>query len=138
VIVSIYAPLGEYLKNQHRNYIPMTFDEVERLIHRRLPKSKKYPAWWSNNPSNNVMTVQWLEAGYVTEAVDIAAEKLVFRKVHGGSALPNKSTDEGAETMKAKRRHPIFGCMADTLFVAPGVDLTAPADADWGKVYEDE
>ncbi|MHB1104204.1 MAG: helix-turn-helix transcriptional regulator [Devosia sp.] len=33
--------------------------------------------------------------------------------------------------------HPAFGCMKDTLTILPGVDLTEPADPDWGKVYDD-
>ncbi|WP_292410113.1 helix-turn-helix domain-containing protein [Mesorhizobium sp.] len=32
---------------------------------------------------------------------------------------------------------PLFGCMAGTLTLLPDVDYTAPADADWGKVYDD-
>lgn len=32
---------------------------------------------------------------------------------------------------------PLFGCMAGTLTLLPHVDYTAPADPDWGKVYDD-
>jgi len=34
--------------------------------------------------------------------------------------------------------HPAWGCMKGTLTIMPGVDLTAPADPDWGKVYDDD
>jgi transcriptional regulator with XRE-family HTH domain len=33
--------------------------------------------------------------------------------------------------------HPLFGCMVGTLTLVPDVDYTAPADPDWGKVYDD-
>lgn len=33
---------------------------------------------------------------------------------------------------------PLFGCMAGTLTLLPDVDYTAPADPDWGKVYDDD
>jgi transcriptional regulator with XRE-family HTH domain len=33
---------------------------------------------------------------------------------------------------------PIFGCMKGTMTIPPDLDLTAPADPDWGKVYTDE
>jgi len=33
-------------------------------------------------------------------------------------------------------RHPLFGALKDVTFIPPGVDLTEPADPDWGKVYE--
>jgi transcriptional regulator with XRE-family HTH domain len=32
---------------------------------------------------------------------------------------------------------PLFGCMTGTLTLLPDVDYTAPADPDWGKVYDD-
>ncbi|WP_292587557.1 helix-turn-helix transcriptional regulator [Mesorhizobium sp.] len=31
---------------------------------------------------------------------------------------------------------PLFGCMSGTLKLLPEVDYTAPADPDWGKVYD--
>ena len=33
-------------------------------------------------------------------------------------------------------RHPLFGALKGVTFIPPGVDLTEPADPDWGKVYE--
>lgn len=34
--------------------------------------------------------------------------------------------------------HPIFGCMAGTITVMPGVDLTEPMDFEWGeKLYNE-
>ncbi|MEA2936481.1 MAG: hypothetical protein QOD74_3127, partial [Variibacter sp.] len=60
----------------------MTFAEIERITGSKLPpKAQHQRAWWSNNPSNNVMTKVWLEAGYETERVDMAGRKLVFRRV---------------------------------------------------------
>jgi hypothetical protein len=38
---------------------------------------------------------------------------------------------------KKTERHPLFGALKGMTFVPPGVDLTEPADPDWGKVYED-
>lgn len=32
---------------------------------------------------------------------------------------------------------PLFGCMAGTLTLLPDIDYAAPADPDWGKVYDD-
>ncbi|CAN7361335.1 helix-turn-helix domain-containing protein [Neorhizobium sp. LjRoot104] len=34
--------------------------------------------------------------------------------------------------------HPAYGCMKGTMIIPPDLDLTAPADPDWGKVYEDD
>jgi transcriptional regulator with XRE-family HTH domain len=34
--------------------------------------------------------------------------------------------------------HPMFGCMKGTMTVPDDLDLTSPADPDWGKVYDDD
>jgi hypothetical protein len=38
---------------------------------------------------------------------------------------------------KKNERHPLFGALKGVTLVPPGVDLTEPADPDWGKVYKD-
>ncbi|MFO1032893.1 MAG: hypothetical protein U1E15_01960 [Hyphomicrobiales bacterium] len=115
--MSKYEPLGRFLKSQTRDAIPMTFGEIERLLNAALPPSKQHRAWWSNNPSNNVMTRQWLDAGYETEQVDVEAGKLVFRRV--------------AAAQMQKERQSIFGCLKGMVTLAPGTDLTTPTGDDW-------
>ena len=59
--MSKYEPLGDYLKKQDRERIPMTFAEIERVTGVKLPASaSKHRPWWSNNPHNSVMTKVWL------------------------------------------------------------------------------
>jgi hypothetical protein len=125
-----YSNLGKFLRDQKRSPIPMTFAEVEKIIGQTLPRSARYPAWWINNPSNNVMTKVWLEAGFKTEQVDTQAKKVVFRKADGDAApkQPKIARDEGY--------YPFYGSMKGLIRIEPGVDLTEPADPDWGKVYE--
>ncbi len=127
-----YDPLGNYLRKQRLSRVPMTFKEIERLIGAKLPNSRRYPAWWSNNPFNNVMTQVWLDAGYKTEEVDIQAEKLVFRKVEVQAEVKQNQAMTHPES-NADAAHPILGWLKGTVRVAPGVDLTEPADPDWGK-----
>ena len=132
--MSKYEPLGKYLSQQNRAHIPMTFREIERILGHSLPASKSHRAWWSNNPTNNVMTQQWLDAGYETEAVDIASEKLVFRRVRG--KLLSQPTEGERNGATEELDDPIFGCMKGTMTIPNGLDLTAPVDLDWGRVYE--
>jgi hypothetical protein len=143
--MSKYANLGRYLEQQSASLVRMTFREVEAVIGCPLPRSARYPAWWSNNPSNNVMTKVWLEAGFKTEQVDIEGRKLVFRRVKPAqvpfqgfseerSAVATSGTP--AHTGGASSFHPAYGSMKGLMQVAPGVDLTKPADPEWGKVYE--
>ena len=123
-----YAPLGEYLRKQKVTLVPMTFEEIERVIGGKLPKSRRYPAWWSNNPFNNVMTQVWLDAGFETEQVDVEDHRVVFRRVREVGPEDREDSDS-SDTPK---RHPIIGCLKGTVKIAPGVDLTEPADPEWG------
>ena len=78
---SKYEPLKTFLSESGQAEIPMTFEEIEAIIDCKLPsKASGYPAWWSNNPSNNPMTRAWLDAGYKSERVDTKNRRLVFRQ----------------------------------------------------------
>ncbi len=161
-----YSPLRTYLMAQTRERVPMSFKDIESLLGEKLPASKQYPAWWSNNPSNNPMTKEWLAAGFQTESVNIAGENLVFRRSPQGSAQTYGKSARGQTGKGGSGRRPgfiegqvdfkdatkmsgeeyivpprgadpLFGCMAGTLTLLPDVDYTAPADPDWGKVYDD-
>lgn len=77
-----YEPLARFLSQQKQASIPMTFAQIEQLIGNRLPASaRKHRPWWSNNPSNSVITRAWLDAGFKTAQVDMAGERLVFMRV---------------------------------------------------------
>lgn len=126
-----YDPLKRFLERQDAEIIPLSFAEIERLIDAKLPESKRYPAWWSNNPWNNVMTKAWLEAGFVTEQVDTAAERLVFRR-----KLPAGAQGLRPQLAPRGRRFMAFGAMKGTVRMADDFDPTAPADPDWGDERE--
>ena len=71
--MSKYQPLENYLKNIKHDQIDIKFAEIEQLLGFHLPASSRdHRAWWSNNSSNNVMTHAWVNAGCVTESVDMA------------------------------------------------------------------
>jgi hypothetical protein len=56
----------------------------------------------------------------------------------GKNSRLGKSPKTGrGKQIRLGKRHPLFGALKDVTFVPPGVDLTEPADPDWGKVYED-
>ena len=79
---SRYAPLAVYLRKSGRAEIPMTFDDIERVIGSKLPpRASTHRAWFSNNPTSNPMTRAWLAAGYKSADVDMTRRKLVFRKI---------------------------------------------------------
>jgi len=133
--VTKYAPLGDYLRKQRAAEVPMTFAQIERVIGGKLPPSQRNRAWWSNNPSNNVMTKVWRDAGFITEQVDIEARKLVFRRVGAAQKRAGHLEDAPMETKPqyVAQRHPLFGALKGLMRVPAGTDLTEPADPEWGE-----
>lgn len=85
--MSTYAKLSDVLAVRTGSSWKVSFPDLERLIGAKLPASAfKYPAWWSNNPSNNAMTKIWLKAGWRTEQVDVPGQTVVFRRVAAAEA----------------------------------------------------
>ena len=126
-----YEPLTEFLRRQPGAVVRMSFDEIERVIGAKLPPSATHHrGWWSNNPQNNVMTKAWKDAGFESEDVDMNTRRVAFRRVRSGGA-----GDTGAPSADVtnKDRHPLIGWMKGTVTVAEGVDLTQPADPEWGE-----
>lgn len=145
-----YDPLTTFLKGNQGREIRMTFREIERIVGQALPsKAKLIRAWWSNNPSNNVMTKAWLAAGYKTAQVDIAGETLVFTPAGKAQVVgfaeskqakfgTRGDTDAAIQPPfeKKPRRHPAFGVWVGKVTLLPDYDYTQPSDPDWGKVYD--
>src|SRR5579864_848678 len=92
-----YAALGDFLRKQSVNQIPMTFDRIEKVVGVKLPASAtRYRAWWSNNPRNSVMTKVWLEAGFKSEQVDIEGRRLVFSRIASAEGTSRPSEEQSA------------------------------------------
>lgn len=128
--MSKYEPLGEYLKIQGTERVPMTFAEIERVIGVKLPPSAgKHRPWWSNNPDNSAMTRVWLDAGFESEQVDMPGRKLVFRRVRG----PKAPAAAGEAFV-----HPAYGAMKGLVRIMPGVDITQPADPELADYLDAE
>lgn len=123
-----YEPLTEFLKQQAGSEVRMSFAQIERVIGSKLPPvAQRHRAWWSNSPTDNVMTKAWIEAGFRSEQVDMENGRLVFRR--------DEQTGRPRAAVGAKPgQHPLFGCMKGTVLIPEGVDLTAPADPEWGKL----
>ena len=126
--MSKYDPLKDFLAVQPGDRIPMTFGEIERVLGLSLPKSKQYPAWWSNSPSNNTMTQAWLDAGFATEQVDTGSERLVFRRIRNARAGAGAAEPPGSGALFLARLRAKLG---GTVKVAEGVDLTEPSGETW-------
>ncbi|MDE0058688.1 MAG: hypothetical protein OXP07_11245 [Defluviicoccus sp.] len=117
----------------------MMFGHIETIIGGKLPASAfRHRAWWSNNPSNSVMTRAWLEAGYISAEVDMTGRKLVFRR--SAQAVQRAATDvesppdggsSSADEPGTGLLSGIFGALKDTVTIKPGTDLTEPTGTKW-------
>lgn len=126
--MSKYTPLQTFLAKRMSGEIPMTFDEIERLINGRLPPvAFKHRAWWSNNPTNNVMTKAWLNAGYKTERVDVPGRKLTFVRSTSSTPSPGSQPATKGEGLLAR----LETLLANTVTIPAGTDITAPTGEVW-------
>jgi hypothetical protein len=146
--MSKYDPLTTFLQSKNGREVRVTFSEIEALLGQKLPaKSKAHRAWWSNNPSNSVMTKAWLAAGYKSAQVDVVSEKLTFvpNSTAGGFAEMKQSEfgskldqEKAPAREKQPYRHPAWGAMKGMITLRPDVDLTEPSYSDWKKLYGED
>lgn len=131
--MSKYGALGDYLRKQNRDFVPLSFADIEKITGTKLPASAhKHRPWWSNNPDNSVMTKVWLDAGFESEQVDMPARKLVFRRVR----RPNPA--EAPRAAAEKPFHPLYGMMQGLIHIMSGTDLAQPADPQWADRLDAE
>lgn len=123
--MSKYDPLTHHLAARTEPRIAMRFEEIERLLGFPLPRSARlYRPWWANSGHGHVQAKGWLNAGYESQDVDLEAERLEFVRL-------NQAQQNPVETGPNSGRHPLVGCMAGTISLAAGNDLTEPTSPDW-------
>jgi hypothetical protein len=124
--------------------IAMSFAEIERVVGEKLPPSAfKHRPWWSNNPSNSVITYAWLAAGYKTAQVDMEGMRLIFRKRPDAgpesavaSPAPSRGVEETGRSFETDTPHrndifsALYGAMKNTIKFAKAFDPCEPA---WGE-----
>jgi hypothetical protein len=77
--VAKYDGLCDWLAAQRGDYVESSFAQIHDLV-RGLPRSaRSYPDWWGND-RRHVQAQAWLAAGFHVEKVNIAAEKVAFRR----------------------------------------------------------
>jgi hypothetical protein len=80
-----YAPLHAWLVGQpaNVNHILTTFEQIEGILGFPLPPTaRRRPQWWENNPNQHSHARAWLDAGFLTEQVNVPNESLTFRRVN--------------------------------------------------------
>lgn len=76
-----YFPLHEFLQQQEKEQVILSFKKMEEILQTSLPQSAyKYQAWWGNTRSGTyVQSAAWLEAGFRVEYIQFG-EYVEFRK----------------------------------------------------------
>jgi hypothetical protein len=119
--MSKYEPLPQFLASVGGSAHRMSFAEIERILGFKLPKSAyEHEAWWSNNATGHSHANAWLKFGWRTEAVDLKGRKVTFQRSAQMAPSPPRSS----------KRDP-WGCMAGTITIMPGVDISAPTGETW-------
>lgn len=76
-----YAPLRELLASEKGEVVSFTFQQLETRLGAKLPDSaRNHRAWWANTPSN-YHAKAWLEPGWRVDDVNLAAERVTFRRL---------------------------------------------------------
>jgi CBS domain-containing protein len=80
---STYAGLAIFLTAQPPDVDARTlsFEEIERVIDYKLPKSASvHRAWWANDP-HHVQAAQWLDVGWRAQAINMTDERVTFVRI---------------------------------------------------------
>jgi DNA-binding XRE family transcriptional regulator len=76
-----YRPLFDFLSGVRLDEISLTLSEIEALLGDALPASARTTrGWWSNREHGSLQAAAWMDAGYQVAELDLAAERVIFRK----------------------------------------------------------
>ena len=90
--MSKYEPLPQFLSTGSVSTRRLSFEQIERILGFKLPKSAyKHEAWWSNNETGHSHARVWLSAGWRTKDVDIAARKVTFERERSPEAAKSST-----------------------------------------------
>ena len=143
------AKMKSDIERKSKDNFTISFSEINSRGSALPPSAFKHRAWWANHGSK-----AWLKAGLRTEAVDMERQQVTFRL---SRSLPSQSgaKDAGAQAAHnylhedassfhfrtvpggQDRPHPLVGVLRGKIRIAADFDLTAPADPDWGQVYDE-
>jgi hypothetical protein len=83
-----YEPLKRHLEGMFQHgEVRLGFAEIERILGFSLPRSAHgHQAWWSNTRAGHSHAAAWLDAGWKTAALDLAARQVSFVKANDAPA----------------------------------------------------
>ncbi|MDX1601151.1 MAG: helix-turn-helix domain-containing protein [Anaerolineales bacterium] len=80
-----YFPLFRYLRQQEREDIRLTFENIEAILDAPLPASaRERRGFWSNREEGAHQAQAWMKAGYRVESIDLGAGEVRFQRRRSG------------------------------------------------------
>jgi Domain of unknown function (DUF4268)/CBS domain len=104
-----YALLAAHLKAKAASVtsLPLTFQEIERILGKELPRSAfEYRAWWANDPSKP-QSAAWLEEGWRTVAINMSERRLTFVRTNDRADAYIEFFERLNERLRAVKGFPI-------------------------------
>src|SRR5215210_812231 len=77
-----YEPLNTYLLSISEPVVVITYDEIEKLLGRKLPNTAygaSWRQWWANTETHS-QALAWLRAGWRVTRPDLANKRVEFRR----------------------------------------------------------
>lgn len=80
----IYLPFAAFLADlpQEVERLDVTLEEMEGLLGGPLPRSARFPFWWSNDESKTHARA-WLTAGWRVIDIDLEQKRISFERTQG-------------------------------------------------------
>lgn len=123
--MSKYESLCRHLTSLEAPTWRARFAEVEAVLGFSLPRSAySYPAWWSNDATGHSHSLAWLDAGWKTEQVDIAAQQVTFRRAGDAQVVQPRG-----RTARLGAGETLHGAISGVIQMVSGTDLTKPTGA---------
>lgn len=128
--MSKYEPLSSFLETQPQDQVRLSFDDVERIIGSKLPRSAfEHQAWWANNPEGHSHCRSWFNAGWKTENLNLSRRTVTFvRSALRRSPPPTPTVAPSLDP---------WGALAGTVTIRDEGALTAPTGEKWGAEADD-
>ncbi len=77
--MSKYSSLKDYLKRSNKQRESLSYDEIEKILGFKLPKSAhRYRQWWENG-GGHTQANSWLEAGWSVASVSLGEYVILIR-----------------------------------------------------------
>lgn len=98
-----YEPLRAFLSSVSEPVLIMTYDEIEKLLGRKLPNTAygdSWRQWWANTETHS-QALAWLRAGWRVTRPDLENKRVEFRRQAGKAASGDCSSGETISTAPA-------------------------------------